>query len=109
MGFVDAVKSAFSNYANFNGRASRSEFWWFYLFFVILYFLFGFVVMAMPKLGFLGLGFLALIVPFISLAARRMHDTDHSGWFQLIPIYSLYLAIIKGTDGPNRFGDDPVG
>ena len=53
--------------------------------------------------------YIGSIVPSIALAARRMHDTDHSGWFMLIPFYSLYLAIIKGTDGPNRFGDDPVG
>ncbi len=108
MGFMDAVKSAFSNYANFKGRASRSEFWYFYLFYMILYVLFAIIIGVMPKLGILGLGFLALIVPMISLAARRMHDSDKSGWFQLIPIYSLYLAIIKGTEGPNRFGDPVV-
>ena len=114
MGFVDAVKHAYSNYANFNGRASRSEFWWFYLFYILV--IIALLVLA-GVLGKLGGMFWSLIlvfefgsiVPFIALTARRMHDNDKSGWFQLIPIYSLYLVIIKGTDGPNRFGDDPVG
>ncbi len=110
MGFVDAVKSAYSNYANFNGRASRSEYWWFALFFMIVYIVLGALMAKVQIFGIvLLLFYLGSLVPAIALAARRMHDNDKSGWFMLIPIYSLYLAIIKGTDGPNRFGDDPVG
>lgn len=110
MGFVDAVKSAFSNYANFNGRASRSEFWWFFLFYMIVVFVLSFLSGVSSIFGYVLIAFyLVVIIPYIALLARRMHDTDHSGWFQLIPFYNLYLAIIKGTDGPNRFGDDPVG
>ncbi len=110
MGFVDAVKSAFSNYANFNGRASRSEYWWFYLFWVIVYYGLSLLTGIASIFGILALVFvLGSLVPFIALMARRMHDSDKSGWFQLIPLYNLYLAIIKGTDGPNRFGEDPVG
>ena len=114
MGFVDAVKSAYSNYANFKGRASRSEFWWFYLFFVVVYIALGILAGMMGEAGgILGIVVLVFVlgslIPFIALAARRMHDSDKSGWFQLIPFYSLYLAIIKGTTGPNRFGPDPVG
>ncbi len=110
MGFVDAVKSAFSNYANFNGRASRSEYWWFILFYAIISTVLSMLAGIASIFSILGLVFLlGIIVPLIALAARRMHDSDKSGWFQLIPFYNLYLAIIKGTDGPNRFGDDPVG
>ena len=111
-GFVDAVKSAFQNYANFKGRASRSEFWWFYLFYIIVAFVIGLLsgILGESIGNILLLIFvLAIIVPFIALTARRMHDSDKSGWFQLIPFYNLYLAIIKGTDGPNRFGPDPLG
>lgn len=113
--FVDAVKSAYKNYANFNGRAARSEFWWFYLFFIIVAYV---PVILAPVLGrAIGglLGIISLIfvlgsiVPYIALLARRMHDNDKSGWFMLIPLYNLYLAIIKGTDGSNRFGPDPLG
>ncbi|MEP3890990.1 MAG: DUF805 domain-containing protein [Hellea sp.] len=110
--FVDAVKSAFQNYANFKGRASRSEFWWFYLFYIIVIVALSFISRIIGETigGLLSLIFLlAVIVPFIALGARRMHDSDKSGWFQLIPLYNLYLAIIKGTDGPNRFGPDPLG
>jgi len=119
MGFVDAVKSAYGNYANFKGRASRSEYWWFQLFFMVVYF--GVMILAGVLSAFMGEAILSImsivimvfalgsILPSIALAARRMHDSDKSGWFMLVPIYSLYLAIIKGTDGPNRFGPDPVG
>lgn len=113
--FVTAVKSAFKNYAKFEGRASRSEFWWFYLFFVIVVFVLSFLT---PLLGraiggllsiILIIFYIGTIVPYLALLARRMHDSDKSGWFMLIPFYNLYLAIIKGTDGPNRFGPDPLG
>lgn len=114
MGFVDAVKSAYGNYANFKGRASRSEYWWFQLFFMIVYFGLSIAMNALGELGgivgiVLLVFYIGSLLPMIALAARRMHDSDKSGWFMLIPFYSLYLAIIKGTDGPNRFGDDPVG
>lgn len=115
MGFVDAVKSAYGNYANFKGRASRSEYWWFYLFFIIVYVVIGVLggLLGEAVMGILGILLLVFvlgsIIPSIALAARRMHDSDKSGWFMLIPIYSLILAIIKGTNGPNRFGPDPVG
>lgn len=109
MGIKEAVKSVLiDNYANFEGRASRSEYWYFALAYMIVYFIFAALVSVVPALGLLGIAFLGLVIPAIAVAARRMHDTDHSGWFMLIPIYSLYLAIIKGTDGPNRFGEDPT-
>ena len=114
-GFVDAVKSAYKNYANFSGRASRSDYWWVALFYIVV--VYGLLFLSMGLGRSIG-GLVSLImmifvlgslVPMISLAARRMHDSDKSGWFMLIPIYSLYLAIIKGTDGSNRFGPDPLG
>ncbi|PHR58599.1 MAG: DUF805 domain-containing protein [Robiginitomaculum sp.] len=110
MGFVEAVKSGYSNYLNYKGRASRSEYWWFSLFFMGVYIILVSLTAAVPALAFLaGAFYLGSLIPFIMLAIRRMHDSDHAGWFCLIPLYSLYLAIIKGTDGPNRFGDDSVG
>ena len=112
--FVEAVKSAYKNYANFNGRASRSDYWWVYLFFIIIVFALLFLAGLMGRAGgiisiILIIFYIGSIVPMIALACRRMHDSDKSGWFQLIPFYNLYLAIIKGTDGPNRFGEDPLG
>ncbi len=50
---------------------------------------------------------LAVLVPSICVGVRRMHDTDHSGWFLLIPFYNLILAVREGQRGDNRFGSDP--
>jgi len=50
---------------------------------------------------------LAVLVPSIAVGIRRMHDTDHSGWFLLIPIYNLLLTVQEGQRGDNRFDADP--
>ncbi|MBV7407619.1 DUF805 domain-containing protein [Maritimibacter sp. DP1N21-5] len=109
-------------YADVNGRAQRSEFWWFVLFI----FLGSLVASALDAMLFapvagttgpLNLIFtLITIVPAVTVTARRLHDTDRSGWWQLlllIPIVGflviLWWTATKGTDGPNRFGPDPLG
>ena len=109
MGFADAVKYCLGNLTNFNGRAARSEFWWYILAISIANFAISFVagIIHLPISSTIAT--FAMIALIIAAAARRMHDNDKSGWFQLIPFYSLYLAIIKGTDGPNSFGEDPLG
>lgn len=101
---------AISNYANFNGRASRTEYWYFVLVNVIIS-----IVLTLVD-GALGLRFgigniysLAVLVPGIAAGVRRMHDVDKSGWFILIPIYNLILACTPGTVGPNQYGPDPFG
>ena len=50
---------------------------------------------------------LATLIPFIAVSVRRMHDVNKSGWFLLIPIYSLIIAITDGTKGDNKYGPDP--
>ena len=116
MGFVEAVKHVFSNYANFNGRAARSEYWWFVLFYVIVYTVLSVLTSIASIFGILGLIFmLGMLVPSIAVAVRRMHDTDRSGWMvliSLIPLVGLiviYWFCLRGTVGPNQFGDDPLG
>ncbi len=79
--FVDAVKSAYKNYANFNGRASRSDYWWVYLFFIIIVFALLFLAGLMGRAGgiisiLLIIFYIGSIVPMIALACRRMHDSD---------------------------------
>lgn len=49
---------------------------------------------------------LFLSVPGLAVGVRRMHDTDRSGWFILVPFYNVYLAVVDGTVGDNRFGVD---
>ncbi|MCZ6482632.1 MAG: DUF805 domain-containing protein [Alphaproteobacteria bacterium] len=118
MNFVDAVKSAFARFADFATRSSRSEYWWFMLF----YFLVGLVVtiiqftMEMTS-GIIDLlVFLVCIVPTISVSARRLHDIGRSGWWLLIGLIPLIGALIlifwavkPGEDGDNRFGANPLG
>lgn len=102
-------------YAEFGGRARRKEYWMFMLFNIVISI--GLNVLeqgvrwnairqgAAPFLG--SLYSLAVLVPAIAVGIRRMHDTNHSGWFLLIPVYNLVLACTEGTRGPNRFGHDP--
>ena len=95
------------NYANFNGRARRSEYWYFVLFNIIISIGIGFVG------GFIGFTLLSTIysvgvlVPSIAVAVRRMHDVGKSGWFILIPIYNLVLVCSDGDKGDNAYGPDP--
>jgi uncharacterized membrane protein YhaH (DUF805 family) len=118
MGFGQAISSGFSNYVNFSDRSSRSEYWWWILFYTI-----GIIVAAIID-GVIGtdvrivsgLFGLAMILPNLAVAIRRLHDLDRTGWWVLlglIPIVGWIILLIwyctKGTDGPNRFGPDPLG
>ena len=115
MEFKEAVAHVFSNYATFNGRACRSEYWWFVLF----SFLAGIVTAIISAITMGGGGplmvllQLALFLPGLAVAVRRLHDIDKSGWWYLIILIPLIGAIVlmiwfcrKGTVGPNRFGED---
>ncbi len=96
-------------YAEFNGRARRAEYWYFLLVSVGISILLT-VVGNVLHFGLFGsLYSLAVLVPTIAVAIRRMHDVDKSGWFALIPIYNLILACTEGTRGPNQYGPDPKG
>ena len=119
MSFMEAVKNVFNNYANFSGRARRSEFWYFFLF----NFLVSMVLTILQRAtgaGFFGvlsgLYSLAVLVPGLAVGWRRMHDIGKSGaWYLigLIPIVGTILIIIwAATDsqpGSNDFGPNPKG
>ena len=95
-------------YAVFSGRARRKEYWMFFLFNMIIAFVLGFVEGLMGGPGNVGnIYSLAVLVPGIAVGVRRMHDTDHSGWWLLLPIVNLVFACTEGTKGENRFGGDP--
>ncbi len=99
---------ALKKYAVFTGRARRMEFWMFYLFYTVIYFL-ALILDAMGGCGiFSSLVVLGSLLPFLGVGIRRMHDTNRSGWFCLIPIANIFFAAEKGTIGPNRFGPDPL-
>ncbi len=111
--FLKVVKE---HYADFNGRARRKEFWMYNLFLMIGYFalyIIGIIfTMISPTIGviifgILGLAYLGILIPSIAVYVRRMHDVGKSGWFILIPIYNLILAITEGNKGDNQYGPDP--
>ncbi len=115
MNFIDAVKKCISNYANFNGRARRSEYWWFFLFSFILRIISMLIDISILNTSPDGIGVLStivglgLLIPSIAVAVRRVHDVGKSGWFILIPIYNLVLFCTNGDAGTNEYGSDPKG
>ena len=118
MSIEEAVRSVLSQYATFSGRARRSEFWLWILATAIA----GLLVGVADNLLRDVLGFgnkqplsaiysLAILVPGLAVAVRRLHDTDRSGWWLLLTLIPILgqLALIwfwtrPGTAGPNRFG-----
>ena len=113
---IQAILSGFRNYANFDGRASRSEYWWFYGFFVaLLIAIFVASVAWRPALFTLWAVYLvAMLPPLLAVTVRRLHDLDRPGnWamLALIPFAGVRLTrllVQPGTPGPNRYGPDPL-
>jgi len=100
------------NYAVFDGRARRSEYWYFILFNMIISFVLGLIDglsgFMVGDNGILSSIYsLGVLIPSIAVAIRRMHDVGKSGWFMLIPFYNLYLAVQDGEVGYNQYGPDP--
>ena len=79
MDFITAIKTCFSKYADFNGRARRSEFWYWYLFTIL-------VSMFSSWIPFASLVMLALVIPTLAAAVRRLHDIGRSGWWVLLNV-----------------------
>ena len=131
MNFIEAVKAYFLKWNDFRSRSSRSEFWWATLVVTLASFPLGFIVGFI--IGFLSLtaGFsettmeimlaivilplqIFMIIATTCLSIRRLHDVDKSGWWYLI-IFTIIGMIplliwfcLRGTDGDNRFGKDPL-
>lgn len=138
MGFTEAVQTVLAQkYATFSGRASRSEFWWFQLFYFLVLSALGITVMLVvaatdggDEISSLtiaiaviaGLFMLATFLPQLSLQVRRFHDRNISGWWYFgmiilgaIPYLSLFtglaitvISVLRGTEGPNQFGPNPL-
>lgn len=116
------LKVVRDNYANFDGRARRKEYWMFALVYVGIYIALLIVAgilsfisdgLGMLVYGIISLAGLALLIPTLAVGVRRLHDTGNPTWyiiFSFIPIiqfYFLYLMIKEGDMGPNEFGPDP--
>lgn len=133
----EAVKTCFKKYFNFKDRASRSEYWYFALFGVIVYGIgIGMIFISYKLIWLLVVISIALIIPFIAVTARRLHDINKSGWFQLLSVpagileavfhaqkgleilfmiigwvcalYLFVLYIQEGDRKSNRFGENPL-
>jgi len=103
------------NYAVFDGRARRKEYWMFVLGNLIVSILLIIVGGILGIRGFLTLLYsLGIFIPCLALTIRRLHDTDRSGWWLLISLIPLLgglvlfvFMVLPGTAGSNRFGLDP--
>ena len=113
MTFSDSVTTCLKKYFVFQGRASRSEYWWFQLIVSPSYFI---STILENEIGYFFLGItLFTLIPAISAGVRRLHDTNRSGFFLLISfipfiggLVLLFFLIPEGTKGKNRFGTDPL-
>jgi uncharacterized membrane protein YhaH (DUF805 family) len=122
MSFTAAIRSVLTQYVGFTGRARRSEYWWFTLFTVLV----GLAAAILDSglgttpgsdgsTGVIGIIVnLALLLPTLAVAVRRLHDTDRSGWWLLIGLVPIVGAIVllvffvlDSTPGTNRFGANP--
>lgn len=115
VGFVDAIKLFFGNYANFSGRSRRSEYFWIILFNWLVSFVLSLVLGAAPDIlmTLTGLYSLATLVPGLALAVRRLHDVGKNGTYLLwcltiIGAIPVLIAVFKDSDpNPNQFGPSP--
>jgi uncharacterized membrane protein YhaH (DUF805 family) len=118
MTFQQAVKSCFSKYVTFSGRATRSEYWYWVLFATL-----GSIVALIVDTAVLGFDAsgatpitsifdLVIALPGIAVGARRMHDMDRTAWWLLLTLTGIGAIVLliwfcfRGTEGPNRFGPD---
>lgn len=138
MGFADAIRTCFSKYATFSGRASYAEFWLFGLFYVAVAVVGGLIDAVAETRVILWLVWVVFLLPGLAVSVRRLHDVDRSGWWGLPllafvvsdqfagpPPYRSALIFVsvtlvvpviivtvwccrRGTLGPNRYGPDPL-
>jgi uncharacterized membrane protein YhaH (DUF805 family) len=111
MGFGEAIRSGLSNYFTFQGRASRSEYWYFVLFIAICALPAALIDLAIGRPIFQIIVGLAAFIPHISAIVRRLHDIGRSGWFYwiaLVPLVGVVVLIYwlckAGTTQPNQYG-----
>jgi uncharacterized membrane protein YhaH (DUF805 family) len=123
MGFGESIKHVFGNMTNFSGRASRSEFWWFYLFIVIVGTILSLIASATGADSSSGIGvniitfiiYVILVLASLSVSVRRLHDSNKSGWLVLLnllccigPIILIVFWVQPSTEGDNSYGPRPT-
>ena len=112
MNFVNSLITCYKKIFSYSGRASRSEYWWFQLYYTSLYILIFFVKQQNLVL-IVTLLVVINIFPGLAVGCRRMHDINKSGWWislMIVPIFNLYILYLLTTEGSkdeNRFGAKP--
>ena len=116
VGFIDAIKLAFKNYVNFNGRSRRSELWWFFLFNIIIQIIISILANLITKY-LIYLSYIYVLIAFLpslGLGVRRLHDIGKSGWYifiAFIPLVGafilLYFYCLDSENQSNEYGDSP--
>jgi uncharacterized membrane protein YhaH (DUF805 family) len=115
---IDYYIGAFRKYADFSGRATRSEYWWFYLVTIAVSILISILesILNIPFGLISVLYFFISLIPNLSIQVRRLHDVDKSGWYILLnfliiigSIWLLILNILDSTPGANKYGPNPKG
>ena len=129
MNFLEAVKAGYRNYVRFQGRSSRSEYWWWALYQLVVNVVIGLIfgggtaetgagsVSFVYQGGIVAnLWALAHLLPGLSVGVRRLYDINRSGWWLLIGLIPFLGALVlfifyllDGTPGPNTYGPDPKG
>jgi uncharacterized membrane protein YhaH (DUF805 family) len=133
LSFSEAIRTCFQKYAEFRGRASRPEFWWFALLYYLVIFAPIVPLIAIGSVGrgdqpwdeadmnvagvvfgiVIGVAVLALIIPYLAVGTRRLHDTGKPGWWwfiTLVPFGSIILIVFwasEGDKGSNQYGPPP--
>src|SRR5262245_56169283 len=105
MPIVNAVKACFAKYADFDGRATRDEYWWFFLAVLL-----GSAVTSLISPRVYALFLLLNLLPLVAAGSRRLHDTNRSGWWQLLSLvpFGIILVVVflvqKSTSQPDLAG-----
>ena len=118
MSFTDAIQSVFSQYANFSGRARRSEYWYFFLLTMLVEFVLSLLSVVLGDLAVIlsGIWGLAVLVPTLAVVWRRLHDTGRSGaWYFifLVPLVGWIILLVflcqDSQPDMNQYGPNPKG
>ncbi|ROS05432.1 uncharacterized membrane protein YhaH (DUF805 family) [Sinobacterium caligoides] len=110
---MEYFTAAFNKYADFTGRARRQEFWMFILFYYIFYLVACVIDWLMGTVLLSGIYMLVTFLPYISISARRLHDTGRTGWWQLIALIPLIgfiiltVFFIQESAEDNDYGPSP--
>ena len=126
MSFTEAVKTVFSKYATFSGRARRSEYWWWWLFVAVVAVILSLIdnaiglhisdatIMGLQVSGLLTLIFgLVTLIPGIAVTFRRLHDTGRSGWWWLLSLLCgigaiiVFIMCLMDSGPDNEYGPNP--